>query len=161
MTFNLLLRLCVYHKISKIYISISNLAKRAMWGNRGNQSLVKLRTEIYCYLKFIAKDGFFLLFFMNMFSNSCLSSVDEIGREMGSSSRGCASVLLIGTEPIVYWDWADFCQSLQPYFLKATQNDCIFFKTGLICHQARSIFQQFCCQPKKKKSLKISSSSCY
>lgn len=115
----------------------------------GNQLLVKLRTEIYCYLKSIAKDGFCLLFFMNMY-NSVLCHLEEIGYEMGSSSVGCASVLLIRIEPIVSWDVADFCPSLQLCFLKATQNNYVFSKTGLMCHQARSFLKQICCQSKKK-----------
>lgn len=76
------------------------------------------------------------------------SSLEEIGCDRHSSSIGCALVLLIIIEPIFHWGLVDFCQNLQSCFLKATQNDYSFFKTGLIS-LAKPIFQHTCCQPRK------------
>ena len=60
----------------------------------------KLKTEIYCYLKFTVKDdiSFLLLKYM---SNGCLSKLEEVGHKMGRTN-GSASILLIKFKWIVY-----------------------------------------------------------
>lgn len=64
-----------------------------------------------CYLRSTFKDSFSLLF-MNMFNNSDPFGLEEIGNEMGCSSIGCASILLIRIETIAYWGLVHCCQSL-------------------------------------------------
>lgn len=67
----------------------------------------KLKTEMYCYLKFTVKDGFSFLLLMHV-SNGCLSKLEEVGHKMGSAI-GSASILLIKFKWIIYQGLADFC----------------------------------------------------
>ena len=67
----------------------------------------KVKTEIYCYVRFSVKDGFSFLLLMNM-SNACLSKLEEVGHKM-DSANGSALILLIKFKWIVYQGLADFC----------------------------------------------------
>lgn len=119
---------------------------------------IKLRTKIYCYLKFTVKDGFSLSLFMNMWKCCGLTCLEKIDHEM-DSSVWCASISSIRIKSIVFWGLAKFWQSLQLYFLKVTWNKHILSKTGLMYHQARSIVSANLSPT--PKGLRTSNSICY